>query len=130
MVNPYGRPGFDHMGSSVIFLGSEATLVANYHTYEVYVKGKKEDQFQPPPETIPNSPGHIREFLDSIKSRKLTTCNVGYGHKLSKAGLLANVAFRTGERLHWDDRKERFTGHTKANRFLMRKYRKPWKLSV
>ncbi len=129
MVNPYGRPGFDHMGSSVIFEGSEATLVANYSRYEVYVKGKKEDQFQPPPQTIPDSPGHIREFLDSIKSRKLTTCNVSYGHKLNKGGLLANIALRTGERIHWDDQRERITGHTKANRYVMRKYRKPWKLA-
>ncbi len=128
-LNPNGRPGFDAMGSSVIFEGSAATLVTNYNRYEVYVKGKKEENFQPPAQTIANSPGHIREFLDATKSRQRTTCDVEYGHRLTKGGLLANIAYRTGERLHWDDAQERFTGRTQANRFVTRQYRKPWKLA-
>jgi len=116
------------MGSSVVFEGSEATLVANYNKYEVYVKGKKEEDFRPPAPTIPDSPGHIREFLDSIKSRQRTTCDVEYGNRLTKGGLLGNIAYRTGERLYWDDERERFTGHTQANRYVTRRYRKPWKL--
>ena len=36
----------------------------------------------------------IREFLDSIKSRQRTTCDIEYGHRLSKGGLLANIAYR------------------------------------
>jgi len=127
---PNGRPGFDSMGSSVIFQGSAATLVANYNRYEVYVKGKKEDDFKAPPKSIPDSPGHIREFLDAIKSRQTTSCNVEYGFMVTKGGLLANIAYRTGERLNWDDAHEKFTGHTQANRFVTRHYRKPWKLPV
>ena len=128
-LHPNGRPGFDAMGSSVIFEGSAATLVTNYNRYEVYVKGKKEEHFQPPSQTIPDSPGHIREFLDAVKSRQRTTCDVEYGHRLTKGGLLANIAYRTGERLHWDDDHERFTGRTQANRYVTRQYRKPWKLA-
>jgi predicted dehydrogenase len=127
-LHPNGRPGFDHMGSSVIFEGSDATLITNYKNYEVYVKGKKEEDFRPPAPTIPDSPGHIREFLDSIKSRQRTTCDVEYGNRLTKGGLLGNIAYRTGERLYWDDEHERFTGHTQANRYVTRRYRKPWKL--
>ena len=29
---------------------------------------------------------------------------------MTKGGLLANIAYRTGERLYWDDAHERFTG--------------------
>jgi predicted dehydrogenase len=129
-LSPNGRPGFDAMGSSVIFEGSSATLVTNYNRYEVYVKGKKEDAFQPPAPTIPDSPGHVREFLNAIKSRQATSCNVEYGHLLTKGGLLANLAFRTGDRLNWDDAHEKFTGHTPASRYLTRPYRKPWKLQI
>ena len=128
-LHPLGRPGFDSMGSSVIFEGSAATLVTNYNRYEVYVKGKKEDAFQPPAPTIADSPGHIREFLDSIKSRQRTTCDIEYGHRLTKGGLLANIAYRSGERLYWDDARERFTGRTHANQYVTRRYRKPWKLA-
>jgi predicted dehydrogenase len=127
-LHPQGRPGFDAMGSSVIFEGSAATLVTNYNRYEVYVKGKKEESFRPPAQTIPDSPGHVREFLDSIKSRQRTTCDIQYGHRVTKGGLLANIAYRTGERLYWDDAQERFTGQTRANQYVTRRYRKPWKL--
>ncbi len=102
------------MGSCVIFQGSEATLVTNYNRHELWVKGKKEENFQRPAQTIPDSPGHIREFLDSIKSRKLTTCNVEYGHRLTKGGLLGNIAYRTGERLQWDDAREKFIDNSKG----------------
>lgn len=127
-LHPKGRPGFDAMGSGVIFEGSNATMVVNYNKYEVYVKGKREENFQPPVPSIPDSPGHIREFLNGIKSRERTSCNVEYGHRVTKGGLLANIAYRTGERLHWDDEHERFTGKTDANRYVTRRYRKPWKL--
>jgi hypothetical protein len=112
----------------VIFEGADATLVTNYTEHEVWVKGKKVEDFKRPEPSIPDSPGHIREFLDSIKSRKLTTCNLGYGFRLTKGGLLGNIAFRSGERIYWDDQRERITNSSRANRLVTRRYRKPWKL--
>jgi predicted dehydrogenase len=127
-LHPRGRPGYDHMGSCVIFEGPDGTLVTNYNRHELWVKGKKIEDFKRPDQTIPDSPGHIREFLDSIKSRKLATCDVEYGHRLTKGGLLGNLAFRTGERLQWDDSREQVSNHSRANALVTRKYRKPWKL--
>lgn len=128
-VHPKGRPGYDHMGSSVIFEGTQATLVTNYNRHEVWAKGKKDENFPHPEPSIPNSPGHIREFLDAIKSRETTTCNVEYGHRLNKGGLLGNIAFRTGDRIAWDDTRERITNSPNGQKFVTRRYRKPWKLA-
>jgi predicted dehydrogenase len=122
--------GFEHIGHlGCVFEGTEASLVTNYTTHEVWVKGKKVEDFPRPDPTIPDSPGHLREFVDAIKTRNLeTTCNVRYGHQLTKLGLLSNIAFRTGRRLHWDDRRERIIDDDDANKFLSRKFRKPYKL--
>jgi len=127
---PTLRPGLQHMGDiGCIFEGTEATLVANYQNHEVWVKGKKVEDFKRPDPSIPDSPGHLREFLDAIKSRNIeTTCNVRYGHRLTKPGLLANIAFRTGRRIHWDDARERIVDDKDASRLLKRKYRKPYTL--
>jgi hypothetical protein len=93
------------------------------------VDGKRVPDFQRPEQSIPDSPGHIREFLDAIKSRNLeTTCNVRYGHRLSKLGLLSNIAFRTGRRIHWDDERERILHDEEAARYLKRSFRKPYRL--
>lgn len=127
---PGPLPGFEHMGYiGCLFEGSEASLVTNYETHEIWVRGKKVDDFPRPARTIADSPGHIREFLDAVKSRNLeTTCNLRYGHQLSKCGLLANISYRLGRKLHWDDARERITGDAEANRYLTRQFRKPWKL--
>jgi len=127
---PTPLPGFEHMGHiGCLFEGTEATLVTNYDTYEIWVKGTKVPDFPKPEPSIPDSPGHIREFLDAVKSRKLdTTCNLRYGHQLSKCGLLANISYRTGRKLHWDDNAEQIKGDSQANAYLARQFRKPWKL--
>ncbi len=127
-LHPLGRAGYDAMGSSVIFQGSDATLVTNYNRYEVYIKGKRDEGFKPPAPSIPDSPGHVREFLDGIKSRTRASCDIEYGFRVTKGGLLANIAYRTGERLYWDDDREQFTGRTEANRYVTRQYRAPWTL--
>ena len=127
---PQPPAGLAHMGDiGCLFEGTEASLVTNYEAHEVWVKGKRAEDFPKPPQSIPDSPGHLREFLDAIKSRDLeTTCNVRYGHRLTKVGHLANIAFRTGQRLQWDDARERFTGDgaDEGNRYLRRKFRKPY----
>jgi predicted dehydrogenase len=129
-LRPTPLPGFDHMGHiGCLFEGTEASLVANYETHEVWVKGQRADDFPRPDPSIPDSPGHLREFLDAIKTRNLeTTCNVRSGHRLTKLGLLTNIAYRTGRRIRWDDQRERILHDDDANRYLKRRFRKPYKL--
>lgn len=129
-LRPEPPAGFTHMGGiGCVFEGSDATLVTNYDTHEVWVKGKLVEDFPRPAPSIPDSPGHLREFLDGIKARTLdTTCNLRYGHRLTKLGLLANIAYRTGRRLQWDDTRERFVDGGDADTYLARKFRKPYAL--
>ena len=129
-LRPSAPVGFTHFGGiGCIFEGTDGTLVTNYSKHEVWVKGALAPDFPRPAPSIPESPGHLREFLDAIKARQLdTTCNLRYGHRLTKLGLLSNIAYRTGRRLAWDDARERFVGDADANRYLMRKFRKPYSL--
>jgi predicted dehydrogenase len=128
---PTPLAGFEHMGSiGCLFEGTEASVVANYERHEVWAKGKKIEDFGRPDPSIPDSPGHLREFLDAIKSRHLeTTCNVRYGHRLTKLGLLSNIAFRTGRRIYWDDERERILDDGEASKLLKRNFRKPYRFS-
>ena len=94
----------------------------------MWVEGKKVEDFPRPDPTIPDSPGHLREFLDAIRARNLeTTCNVRYGHRVTKPGLLSNIAYRTGRRIQWDDAQERIVDDSEASRYLRRRFRKDYK---
>lgn len=129
-LNPVAPAGFEDRGIGCVFEGTNGSLMVDYGSNRMFVKGKEVKDFPRPAASIPDSPGHIREFLDSVKSRKLCTCDVEYGHKLTKAGLLGNIAYRTGRKIEWDDTREQIVNDKAANAFVMRKYRKPWKVSV
>ena len=125
---PVAPAGFEDKGIGCVFQGSAGSLFVDYASHQLLVKGKPVLDFPRPEPTIADSPGHLREFLDAVKSRKLTTCDVEYGHRLTKAGLLGNIAYRTGSRIVWDDEREQIVGDAKANKMVKRRYQKPWKL--
>jgi predicted dehydrogenase len=129
-LRPTPLPGFEHLGHiGCLFQGTEAWLATNYTDNEVWVKGQKINDFPRPSPTIPDSPGHVREFLDAVKARNLeTTCNVRYGHRVTKPGLLSNISYRTGQRIKWNDETERIIDGNDANRYLSRRFRKDYKL--
>jgi hypothetical protein len=81
-----------------------------------------------PPQTIPNSVGHWKEWTDAIRSRGTTTCNFDYSGALAEAVLLGNVAYRAGQsKINWDA--EAFkTSSAEADGFLQREYRQGWTL--
>jgi predicted dehydrogenase len=72
---------------------------------------------------------HIRNFLDCIKSRAKTNCDIETGHRSTTFALLANIALATKSRIEWDPQNERITNNEKANELLHYEYRKPWKLT-
>jgi predicted dehydrogenase len=71
---------------------------------------------------------HIRNFLDCVKSRNQTNCDMETGHRSTTFALLANIALATKSRIDWDPKNEKIIGNKKANNMLQYKYRKPWKL--
>jgi len=48
------------------------------------------------------------------------------GHRSSIVAHLGNIAFRTGQKIHWNAEKEEIVGDSDAAKMLVRPYRKPW----
>ncbi|MHB8523953.1 MAG: Gfo/Idh/MocA family protein [Limisphaerales bacterium] len=76
-----------------------------------------------------NRAGEHRDFLDCVKSRKDPYFPVDVGHRVSTVCHLANIAIRSGRKLRWDPKAERFENDAAANAMLSRPMRSPWKLS-
>lgn len=70
--------------------------------------------------------GHVRNFLDSIRSRATPIADLTSGHRTSTACHLANMALRLGRQLRWDAEQETIVGDAEAQAMLERPYRQPW----
>jgi len=73
-----------------------------------------------------NSPGHHKEFLDSVKSRKRTLTPVEIAHRSQTPGHLGYIASVVGRKLKWDAVKQEIVGDAEATALLSKKMRAPW----
>ncbi|MHC4704004.1 MAG: Gfo/Idh/MocA family protein, partial [Planctomycetota bacterium] len=71
---------------------------------------------------------HKQNFLDCVKSRKLTICPVEVGHRSISVGLLGEIAMLTGRKIKWNPETEEIAGDAEAGALLGRSYREPWVL--
>jgi len=67
----------------VIFQGTDGTLAADYGRFQLFAEGTRVSERDLPPPSLPRSPGHQREFLDAIRTRERTSCDVEYGHRVT-----------------------------------------------
>jgi predicted dehydrogenase len=78
--------------------------------------GNQQEQFR----------GHVRNFLDCIKSRQQPVSDLESGHRVSTLCHLANLSLRLGRSLQWDSKNEKIRGDDEAAQMLLRPYRAPW----
>ena len=74
------------------------------------------------------SPGHFREFIDSIKSRKRTLTPVEIAHRSQTPGHLGHIAAVTGRKLKWDAVKQEIIGDAEATRLMQPASRGEWSI--
>ncbi len=74
------------------------------------------------------SPGHHRNFLDSVKSREAPIATAEIGHRTATVCHLNNISMKLGRKLRWDPATEQVIGDDEANRLLTPEMRCPWKL--
>ena len=111
----------------IYFHALNGTLFTNYSKYEIVPEGEFLKDSTPPPESIPPSPGHEREWLDCIKSRQQPSCSVNYHYKVDLAITLANLSYKLGRSVRFDPAAEKIIGDKQATKLARPVYRQPWK---
>ncbi len=131
LTNSYG---FDLHGEpkpqrrlGIYFHGANGTLYANYSMFKTVPEGDKMKDLPEPPQSIPPSPGHEREWLDCIKSRTLPSCNPNYHVKVDVPIQLSLLSLKLGRSIRFDPVKEEIVGDREARRRAIPRYRSPWK---
>jgi predicted dehydrogenase len=74
------------------------------------------------------SPGHQRDWLNCIRSRKKPICDVEVGARSVTVCHLGNLAYWNHRKLKWDAKEWRFLDDEEANKWLDRERRGPWQL--
>ena len=153
--NSYGLNGdagaarFGSMGMQ--FHGTKGTLFVDRSGFRITPQPTRvEEPNQPPSPSSPDSraPGtyytneilpehsetsqqhgpHVRNFLNSVKTRQRPIADIEDGHYANTVCRLGNIAYRVRRRLEWDAEKEQVIGDAEANRLVVGTYREPWTL--
>jgi predicted dehydrogenase len=126
----YNSRGEWDQPNGIAFYGTEATIFAERIGWEIFpeppkgassVKRMWENVEEP-------SKAHALNFVECVRSRKPPNADIEIGHRSTSVALLGNIAMKTGKKLHWDAKKEEFTGASDASAMLTRNLRKPWDL--
>jgi len=77
------------------------------------------------------SDNHMKNFFDSMRSRKDPVANIETGHRSASIGHLIIIALWSGRKLQWDPANETFTGDgaAEANAHISREMRAPYDYS-
>ncbi|WP_338039327.1 hypothetical protein [Maribacter litopenaei] len=133
-----GNYGRNH---GIAFIGNNGTLVLDRQGWEVI----PEEEFQgwgkegiPKMEAMKFDNGgqsgldlHTQNFMAAVKSRDASklTAPIKVGYDAALVSHMGNVAFKTGNRIYWDDATGKFKNDD-ANKFLMANYENGWKLPM
>jgi len=121
--NPYGM---ENIENGVGVYGSEGMVhIGQYNRkwgYKVLDKAGKlvlhEEEKEPEQ--------HQKNFIESVRSRKLPNADIGIGHISALHCHLANIIARTGRNLVFDQETETIVGDEAANLHVRRTYRTHW----
>jgi len=115
------RPG-NTIGNS--FYGAKGYLVIdNYNKYYSFI-GPKQD-----PGPAKSAGGdHFANFISAVRSRKHEDLNADIEEGALSCNLmhLANISYRLGRTLYWDEKTWTVKNDAEANKMLTREYRKPY----
>jgi predicted dehydrogenase len=122
---PYGRC------YGVAFIGTNGTAVVDRERWEVYGEDGQDGKRM---ESIPQQPAdredhikHVKNFIECVKSRQKPACDIEIGYRAALFAHMGNIAYRSGEKLMWDESTGLFIDAPTANTLIRPVYRAPWK---
>ena len=135
-VNHFGH-GPDGHSYGIQFYGTDGTLFLNREGYTIWPPNLATDVWETFGSTevvhgdaTPQHQPHVLNFLDCVKSRQKPNSDMETTHRSVSACLLANIALRTGRKLHWDAQREQCLGDAEADKLLNEERRKPWESAL
>jgi predicted dehydrogenase len=112
----------------VAFHGTEGWVFVRRGQIDAHPKSLLDSKIGPNEIHLPKTPGHQREFLDCIKSRKQTVSNIDVAVRSDTISQLTDICTRLRRKIRWDPATEQIIGDADASRMLSRAMRSPWRV--
>lgn len=112
-----------------LLVGTEGMLRATEHNSRIFLYPEtKFADFEGPPQMLPRSGSHEREWIAACKGGPKPMSNFSYAGPLVEFLMLGNVATRVPGPLEYDPTAGKIVNSAEADALLQREYRKGWSL--
>jgi predicted dehydrogenase len=113
-----------------LFVGDKGMITTGtYGEWTRLIPVEKMRDYEFPPEFLPRSPGHYRDWIRACKGGVPACSNFSVSAPFTEWITLGALAIKLNTRLEWDAEKMHITNNSDANELLKPKLRNGWKLS-
>lgn len=111
------------------YTGENGTLVLDRNGWEVFPEKQRMEAVPLQKNVGVGLDLHVRNFLDCIKNNSPEKLNasIDIGRNVALVAQMGNIAFRSGEKVVWNETRQEFTSKT-ANKFIIPEYNNGWEL--
>jgi predicted dehydrogenase len=111
------------------YTGENGTLVLDRNGWEVFPEKQKIEAVPLQKNVGVGLDIHVRNFLDCLKNNTPQKLNAGIdiGRNVALVAQMGNIAYRTGEKVSWNNEKQQFSTAT-ANKLIIPQYNNGWSL--
>lgn len=113
----------------IAYTGENGTLVLDRDGWQVFPEKKKMEAVPLRKAVGVGLDLHVRNFLDCLESNTPEKLNAGIdiGRNVALVAQMGNIAFRTGEKISWNNNKQQFTTAA-PNKLITPEYQNGYKL--
>jgi len=113
---------------AILFEGTEGWIHVGRGYIDAHPRSLLKTVIGPNEFKLPSSNDHRRNFLDAFRYGSDPVSSIESGVRSEIVCQQAYIALKTGQRLYWDNDKEKFINNDAANEMLSRPRRSPWYL--
>ncbi len=124
-----GYPGESTGGEGgCCFVGTEGRIAVERGAIKSYPEEIVREALRPDEVHLYRADSHSGNFLECVRTRKRTICDVDIAHRAASALLLGGIEKQLQRPLKWDPVKEVFINDEEANRLCSIAQRPPWRV--
>ncbi len=113
-----------------LFVGDKGMITAGtYGEWARLIPVEKMRDYEFPPEFLPRSPGHYRDWIRACKGGTPACSNFSVSAPFTEWITLGAIATKLNCRIEWDGEKMKITNNSDANALLKPVLRKGWKIA-